>query len=119
MLLAGYMVPHPPIAVHEIGRGKERKIQLTLDSYAEVARDIAEMKPETIILTSPHSVMYRDYFHISPGTGATGSFSQFRAWQVHFSVKYNESSEMRSYQRLRKMAFLPGRLVREIRKLLR
>lgn len=89
MLLAGYMVPHPPIAAHEIGRGRERKIQPTLDSYAEAARDIAEMKPETIILTSPHSVMYRDYFHISPGTGATGSFSQFRAGQVHFSVKYD------------------------------
>lgn len=86
MLPAGYMVPHPPIAVHEIGRGEERKIQATLDSYAEVAKDIARLKPETIIVTSPHSVMYRDYFHISPGDGAVGSFSHFRAGQVRFSV---------------------------------
>ena len=51
MLLAGYMVPHPPIAVPEIGRGEEKKIQATLDSFAEVARDIAGFKPDTIILT--------------------------------------------------------------------
>ncbi len=56
MLLAGYMVPHPPIAVPEIGRGEEKKIQATLDSFAEVARDIAGFKPDTIILTSPHHI---------------------------------------------------------------
>lgn len=89
MLLAGYMVPHPPIAVPEIGRGEESKIQNTLDSFAAVAKDIAALKPETIILTSPHAVMYRDYFHISPGDGADGDFGMFRAGQVRFSVNYD------------------------------
>ena len=107
MILAGYMVPHPPIAVPEIGKGEERKIQDTLDSFAEVARDIARIKPETIILISPHSVMYRDYFHISPGNGADGSFWQFRAEQVRFSVKYDQAlagriaSEKRTCSELR------------------
>ena len=88
-LLAGYMVPHPPIAVHEIGRGEERKIQKTLDAFEEVADDIARLKPETIVLTSPHSVMYRDYFHISPGVGARGDFRRFGAGRVQFSVRYD------------------------------
>ena len=90
MLLAGYMVPHPPIAVPEIGRGEERKIQATIDSFTAVAEDIAALAPETIILTSPHAVMYRDYFHISPGKGAKGSFAQFRAADVRFDVEYDE-----------------------------
>ena len=53
-ITAAYMVPHPPIAVKEIGRGEELKIQPTLDSFDEVARDIAEIKPdnETEIKTS-------------------------------------------------------------------
>lgn len=89
-LLAGYMAPHPPIAVHEIGRGEERKIQRTLDAFAEVADDIARLKPETIVLTSPHSVMYRDYYHISPGAGARGDFRRFGAGRVQFSVRYDE-----------------------------
>lgn len=88
--LAGYMVPHPPIAVAEIGRGAEKKIQATLDSFAEVARDIAALKPDTVILTSPHATMYRDYFHISPGTEAKGDFGRFLARQVAFSVPYDQ-----------------------------
>ena len=87
--VAGYMVPHPPIAVREIGRGEERKIQATLDAFREVAQDIARLRPQTIILTSPHSVMYRDYFHISPGAGAQGSFRRFGAGNVRFSVRYD------------------------------
>ena len=74
-LLAGYMVPHPPIAVKEIGRGEELKIADTLASFDEVAADIAVIKPDTIILTSPHSILYRDYFHISPGKTAIRKLS--------------------------------------------
>ncbi len=88
-LIAGYMVPHPPIAVPEIGRGEERKIQATLDAFDRVAKDIAELKPETLILVSPHQIMYRDYFHISPGAGAEGSFASFGAPQVRFSIDYD------------------------------
>lgn len=89
MILAGYMVPHPPIAVPEIGQGEEKKIQSTLDAYAAVARDIAAIQPDTILLTSPHAVMYRDYFHISPGDGAEGNFRQFHAGGVRLSVSYD------------------------------
>ncbi len=89
-LLAGYMVPHPPIAVSEIGRGEELKIADTLASFDEVASDIAALKPDTIILTSPHSILYRDYFHISPGRSAIGDFSRFGARNVTFSTQYDE-----------------------------
>ena len=68
------MVPHPPISVPEIGRGEEKKIQATLDSFDRVAQKIAELRPDTVVLTSPHSIAYTDYFHISPGAGATGDF---------------------------------------------
>ncbi|MBR2653569.1 MAG: AmmeMemoRadiSam system protein A, partial [Lachnospiraceae bacterium] len=88
-LLAGYMVPHPPIAVAEIGRGEEKKIQATLDAFDAVAADIAALKPDTIIVTSPHSVMYRDYFHISPGKKAIGNLGRFRAPQVQFEQEYD------------------------------
>lgn len=89
-LVAAYMMPHPPIAVHEIGRGDEAMIQDTLDAFHTAAEDIAALAPETIIITSPHAVMYRDYFHISPGPGAEGDFRRFRAGEVRISVRYDE-----------------------------
>ncbi len=86
---AAFMVPHPPMIVPEIGKGGEKSIQETIDAYEKVADEIAKLQPETIIITSPHSVMYSDYFHISPGRGAKGSFVRFGAPQVSFDEKYD------------------------------
>ncbi len=89
-ILAGFMVPHPPMIVPEIGRGSEAQIKKTTQAYERVAREIAALEPETIIITSPHSIMYADYLHISPGRGALGSFAGFMAPGVSFSEDYDE-----------------------------
>ncbi len=88
-LLAGFMVPHPPLIVPAVGRGGEAEIEETTRAYEQVAEEIAALKPETIIITSPHSIMYADYFHISPGRGASGSFAGFRAPGVRFNEEYD------------------------------
>ena len=89
-IIAAYMVPHPPMIIPQIGRGNEKQIQETIDAYRNVAREIASLKPETIIISSPHSVMYSDYFHISPGKNANGDFSNFHAREVRFHENYDE-----------------------------
>ena len=89
-IIAAYMVPHPPMIVPQIGRGNEKQIQETIDAYRDVAREIASLKPETIIISSPHSVMYSDYFHISPGRNAHGDFSRFCAQELRFQERYDE-----------------------------
>ena len=88
-ILAAYMVPHPPMIVPQVGRGSEKQIEKTIRAYERVAAEIAELRPETIILSSPHAVLYADYFHISPGKGATGDFGQFRAPEVSFRETYD------------------------------
>ncbi|MBR5047363.1 MAG: AmmeMemoRadiSam system protein A, partial [Eubacterium sp.] len=89
-ILATYMVPHPPMIVPQIGRGQEEQVRKTIEAYEKVAEEIAVYKPETIIITSPHSIMYSDYFHISPGRKAKGSFSMFGAGKVKFEESYDE-----------------------------
>lgn len=88
-VLAAFMVPHPPMIVPAIGRGSEKQIEKTTKAYEQVAREIAALKPETIIVTSPHALMYADYFHISPGAEAKGSFASFGAPQERFAVEYD------------------------------
>ena len=83
-VLAGFMVPHPPMIVPAVGRGGEAQIAETTKAYERVAEEIAGIKPDTVILSSPHIVMYSDYFHIPPAGSAKGSFAQFRAPQVRF-----------------------------------
>ena len=89
-ILAAFMVPHPPMIVPAIGRGSEEQILETTRAYERVAREIAALEPETIIITSPHATCYTDYFHISPGRKVKGSFADFRAPQVRFEEEYDE-----------------------------
>lgn len=88
-LKAAFAVPHPPIILPEIGRGREQEISATNRAYRKAMMDASLCKPETIVVTSPHSVMYRDYFHISPGDQATGDFSRFNAPQVRLEAAYD------------------------------
>lgn len=89
-VIAGFMVPHPPMIVPQVGRGSEAQIEDTIRAYEKIADEIAALEPETIVITSPHSVMYADYFHISPGSSARGSFSSFGAPAVRFDESYDE-----------------------------
>lgn len=88
-IIGGIMVPHPPLLLPEVGRGEEKKIRTTSEAYEEAAKMVAEWKPETIVLTSPHATMYQDWFHISPGKEASGDMGRFRAPQVSFTAEYD------------------------------
>ncbi len=89
-VLASYIVPHPPLIVGAVGRGEEKKIQKTVDSYHAVSREIASLQPETIVVISPHAVAYEDYFHIASGKGANGDFSAFGAGDVSLYAEFDE-----------------------------
>ena len=69
-VIGGIMVPHPPLIVPEVGRGQEILIKDTIKAYQEAAGMAAQLKPDTIVVISPHAVMYADYFHVSPGKKA-------------------------------------------------
>ncbi len=73
-----------------------------------VAEHIANIAPDTIIITSPHSVMYADYFHISPGTGSAGDFARFGAPQVSFDVDYDTEFVERLEKLLKQNKFPAG-----------
>ena len=53
-------------------------------------RRAAALRPETVVVTSPHSTMYADYFHVSPGEGAVGDFGAFRAPEVKVTAVYDD-----------------------------
>lgn len=89
MISGAIMVPHPPIALKEVGHGEEKKIQKTLDAYEKAAEFVAQLKPDVLVITSPHTNGYADYFNISKGSRAAGSMAQFNAPQVRFEVDYD------------------------------
>ena len=88
-VVAAFMVPHPPLIVPAVGKGSEAQIAETTRAYEQAAEEIAALAPETIVISSPHTVMYTDYFHLSPGKTAAGSFRDFGAPEVRFEETYD------------------------------
>lgn len=88
-IVAGIMVPHPPLIVPAVGRGGERGIAATVRAYEQAAEFAMSFEPEVLLFVSPHAVMYADYFHVSPGAGASGNFAQFGAPREAFEVSYD------------------------------
>ena len=88
-MLGAILTPHPPVLLPEVGKGREREIAATGRAMAEAAAEVARWAPDVLIVASPHTILYGDYFHISPGRGAAGSMSTFGAPQVRIEARYD------------------------------
>lgn len=88
-VLAAYIMPHPPLAVPAVGRGQEKKIGATIEAFEKAAKEIGELKPDTLVVISPHSIIYSDYLHISPGSFGEGDFSMFGDRSVRIRADYD------------------------------
>ena len=86
---AFYTMPHPPIIVPEVGRGEERKIQNTYDACTAIGKEVKKIKPDTIIIITPHGPVFRDAVAISNDKYIAGNLGQFRAPEVNFKLKIN------------------------------
>jgi AmmeMemoRadiSam system protein A/AmmeMemoRadiSam system protein B len=88
-IILAFAVPHPPLIIPEVGHGDEKGVEATTLAYKRMGQMIAEVKPDTIIVSSPHAEAYADYFQISEGEVGIGSFAKFRAPQVSFRAFYD------------------------------
>ncbi len=94
-IIGGAMVPHPPLILPGVGKGAEAQIAKTTAAFEQVAARVHGLKPDTVVITTPHSVMYQDYLHISGGQSARGDFRRFGAGQEAFHVAYDQALAMR------------------------
>lgn len=88
-MLGAIITPHPPVLLPEVGGGREREIAATDRAMRTAAETVAAWQPDVIIVSSPHTILYRDYFHIAPGDGAVGDMSRFGAPEVRIHASYD------------------------------
>lgn len=86
-IVGAYPVPHPPLIVPSVGKGEERKVRSTIDAYEDVARRIQGLKPDLIVVTSPHAPLYADGFFVDDQPILHGDMSAFHAPQTEVSFK--------------------------------
>ncbi len=85
-ILGYYLMPHPPIIIPTIGKGEEKKIQSTIDACNNIAKEINELKPETMVIITPHGTMFSDAIAISNESSIKGDLSKFREYDTHIEA---------------------------------
>src|SRR5690554_4887436 len=88
-LLSGYLFPHPPIIVEEIGRGEESSARKTIEGSKKLAQDIKKKRPNTIIVITSHGPLFRDAISISLEEELEGDFKDFGNRSLAFRFKNN------------------------------
>lgn len=92
-LLKSYLMPHPPIMVSEVGRGEEKKISNTVDAAKNVAKEIKDLRPDTIVLiVPPHGPAFGDAMNINVQHELFGSLDRFMAPGVE--LKFDTNHEL-------------------------
>ena len=78
-ILGAIIVPHPPVIMPAVGKGREQEIAATSTAYRQAAQLVSRWQPDALVIISPHATAYRDHFHLSPGTQAHGDMAHFGA----------------------------------------
>ncbi len=113
-ILASFAVPHPPLIIPDVGGGAENQIKKTIESYERVAHEIEKIKPETIIISSPHTIAFKDYFFLSSTPTMKGSFASFHAPNVVFEEKIDEELVKEIERLFYEESFPAGTISKEI-----
>lgn len=95
-----FIFPHPPIMVEEVGKHETKKVRNSVNGALEAAGRIAGMKPDTVIIITPHGTLLKDAMTISADDKLEGSFSRFGA----ASVKLGFDNDLELVDRIMKKA---------------
>ncbi|MCD5396477.1 MAG: MEMO1 family protein [Candidatus Pacebacteria bacterium] len=88
MLKIASFLPHPPIIIPTIGSPLDlRKVDRTVSSLKKIAKIYAEIRPETIIVVSPHAPLSPELFLFNSSKNLLGQFLQFGDFETHLAFK--------------------------------
>lgn len=85
-----YLMPHPPLIIPGVGKGQEKVIQSTIDACNKVGEEISKLKPETVVIITPHGTMFSDALAISNEDYIKGDFRKFRDFDTYIEGKIDK-----------------------------
>ena len=93
-----YLLPHPPIVIPEVGKGEEEKIKATSKSMHFVGQEISHKAPGTIVIVTPHGVMFEDAVALSYEDEMQGDFEHFGITGITMQCKINKALTSKIYE---------------------
>lgn len=111
-ILAGYLFPHPPIIVQEIGMGEEVGARETIEGCKKLAKDISNKAPDTIVVITPHGPLFSDAIALSIEEDLKGDFKSFGNKDLKFQYK----NDLDMIKEIKKKAYDEGITTAEVDK---
>lgn len=91
MLSFAAITPHPPIIIPGIGQPKDLKlVKKTIEGMKKLSEKISNENIDTLIVISPHGLIYPDRMNIAYGGEFRGDFSQFGALEIKFDFSSDD-----------------------------
>lgn len=87
-----FIFPHPPIMVEEVGKGEAKRVASSISGALEASDRIAGIRPDTIVIITPHGTLLKDAMTISADERLEGSLARFGAGQV--KLNYDNDIEL-------------------------
>ena len=78
MIVLGAVLPHPPILLPQIGKGRQAEAQSTLDAYDTVAARLGELAVQRLLIISTHGIVTLQRYHIL-ASKLSGDLERFQA----------------------------------------
>lgn len=110
-LVFSAITPHPPIIIPTIGQENLTSVKKTIGGMEKLEKDFSQAKPETVIIVSPHGIIYADSFSINFSENYTGHFHQFGDFATN--LKFIPDLEFLHHLKEKIEEKLPVVLVRE------
>ena len=76
------LMPHPPILVPEVGRGRENEARETLKGLKLLAESLRDRRPDALLVLSPHQPYAPGALFLNSAGRATGTLAPFGAPSV-------------------------------------
>jgi aromatic ring-opening dioxygenase LigB subunit len=84
-------MPHPPVMIAAVGRGRENEAALTLAGAARIQSRLGLLprggQPDLLLVLSPHQPYAPGVFFLNDAGQMSGGLEGFGAPQVHFELK--------------------------------
>ena len=77
-----FIFPHPPIMVEEVGKEETKRVQESINGAMEASERIAALKPDTVVIITPHGTLIKDAMAIASDDRLEGSLVRFGAPEV-------------------------------------
>ncbi len=78
------VVPHPPVAVPEVGKSEAVKVEATQQALLQLGARIKESGAEVLVIISPHAPLFSDAVVVNKAGRLQGSLASFGAGGVSF-----------------------------------